>query len=264
MAKGYVFITGASEGLGREFAKLFAKEGHPLILIARNQARLTEIGNELAAAHGVEVESFSRDLSISSAAEEIKAELDRQGLVVEILINNAGSGIHGLFHESSWKDTEAMLTLNMITTTHLTRLFLPAMIHNKRGRILNVASTAAFQPGPLMACYFASKAYVLSFTEALADELTGTGVTATAFCPGPTQTQFQKRANTEDILENSFSMDAATAVRLAYQDFLKGKTLIIPGFFNKLLAILVRFFPRNIVIRVTRYLEEKKPQRAGH
>ena len=260
MTKGNVLITGASEGMGREFARLFAQEGYPLILIARDQARLTEIAEELILAYGIEVKTISKDLSTSTAADELKTELDQQGLTVEILINNAGSGIHGFFHEANLKATEAMLALNMITPTSLTRLFLATMVRNGHGKILNVASTAAFQPGPLMACYFASKAYVLSFTEALANELSGSGVTITAFCPGPTRTQFQKRANTEDIRENSFSMDAATAVRMAYRGLMKGETFIIPGFFNKILALLVRLSWKGIVIRVTRYLEEKKSQ----
>ena len=260
MTKGTVLITGASEGMGREFGRLFASEGYPLVLVARDQTRLTEIAQELISAHGIQVTTVSKDLSISTAAEELKTELDRQGITVEILINNAGAGIHGLFHEADLKATEAMLALNMITLTSLTRLFLTSMVRNGHGKILNVASTAAFQPGPLMACYFASKAYVLSFTEALTNELAGTGVTMTAFCPGPTRTQFQKRSDTENIRENSFSMDAAMAVKKAYEGMMKGKTFIIPGFVNKLLALLVRISLKSFVIRVTRYLEEKKPK----
>src|ERR1035438_2702698 len=133
--------------------------------------------------------------------------LETQKIAVEILVNNAGFGVHGLFPNMDWKATEGMLNLNMITLTHLTRLFLPEMLRRHQGKILNVASTAAFQPGPFMACYFATKAYVLSFTEALAEELSGTGVTVMAFCPGSTRTQFQKRSNTVNIRENSFSME---------------------------------------------------------
>lgn len=256
MTKEYVLITGAADGFGREFARLFARHEYPLVLVSRNKTRLETVARELIATHGIDVRTILKDLSLPLAAEELKTELDHKKIPIEILVNNAGFGVHGFFHEADWKNTEGMLNLNMITLTHLTRLFLPGMLERGRGKILNVASTAAFQPGPLMAGYFASKAYVLSFTEALAEELRGTGVTATAFCPGPTRTQFQKRSNTENIRENSYAMEAAPAVEIAYRGLMKGKRLVVPGFTNKLLAILVRLFPRRWVIRVTRYFEE--------
>ncbi len=256
MTKGYALITGASEGLGYEFAKLFAKNGYPLVLVARNKTRLDALAQELIANHQVDVRTISKDLGLPTAAEELKAEIDDQKISIEILINNAGFGVHGLFPHAEWKAIKDMLNLNMVTLTHLTRLFLPEMLLKGQGKILNVASTAAFQPGPFMACYFASKAYVLSFTEALAEELSGTGVTVTAFCPGPTRTQFQKRSRTENIRENSFAMGAAPTAETGYRGLMKGKRLVIPGFTNKLLTILVRLFPRRLVIRVTRFLEE--------
>lgn len=256
MAKGYVLITGASEGLGREFASLFAQEGYSLILVARNPNRLGTLAEELNASSRIDVRVISKDLSIAASAEELKSLVEGQKIAVEILVNNAGFGVHGLFPDTDWKTTEAMLNLNMITLTHLTRLLLPEMLRNGHGKILNVASTAAFQPGPLMACYFASKAYVLSFSEALAEELRGTGVTVTAFCPGPTRTQFQKRSRTENIRENSFAMEAAPAARAAYRGLMRGKRLVIPGFTNKFLAVLVRLFPKSLVIRASRFLEE--------
>lgn len=257
MTQGFALITGASEGLGREFAKFFARDGYSLVLVARNKTRLEAIAAELSAAHPVDVRILSKDLSSPTAAVELKTVLDEQKIPIEILVNNAGFGVHGLFHQMDWKATEDMLNLNMITLTHLTRLFLPGMLQRGQGKILNVASTAAFQPGPFMACYFASKAYVLSFTQALAEELSGTGVTVTAFCPGPTRTQFQKRSDTEDIRENAFSMEAAPTVEAAYRGLMKGKRLVIPGFTNKLLAILVRLAPQKLVVKVTRFLEEK-------
>ncbi|MFA5159978.1 MAG: SDR family oxidoreductase [Candidatus Omnitrophota bacterium] len=258
MTKGYVLITGASEGLGREFAKLFAAHGYPLVLVARSKARLDTLARELNTIDHIDVKTISKDLSFLPAAEELKTTLDDQKVAIEILVNNAGFGVHGLFHQTDWKTTEAMLNLNMIALTHLTHLFLPGMLQKGHGKILNVASTAAFQPGPFMACYFASKAYVFSFTEALAEELQGTGVTVTAFCPGPTQTQFQKRSNTENIRENSFAMEAAPAAEAAYRGLMKNKRLVVPGFTNKLLVVLVRLFPRRLVIRAVRFLEEKK------
>jgi len=258
MIKGYVLITGASEGMGHEFAKLFARNGYPLVLVARNKTRLDALAMELITTDHVDVKTISKDLSILPAAEELKTMLDDQKVAIEILVNNAGFGIHGIFDQTDWKTTESMLTINMTTLTHLTHLFLPGMLQRGHGKILNVASTAAFQPGPFMACYFASKAYVLSFTEALAEELQGTGVTVTAFCPGPTRTQFQKRSDTENIRENSFVMEAAPAAEAAYRGLMKNKRLVVPGFTNKLLAVLVRLFPRRLVIRAVRFLEEKK------
>jgi short-subunit dehydrogenase len=256
MAKDYVLITGATEGLGREFARLFSHNGYPVVLVARHQTGLDTLAIELHAAGHADVRTISKDLSFPAATEELKAAIDDQKISVGILVNNAGFGIHGPFHQTDWKSTEGMLNLNMVTVTHLTRLFLPEMLQRGHGKILNTASTAAFQPGPLMACYFASKAYVLSFTEALAEELSGTGVTVTAFCPGPTRTQFQKRSNTENIRENAFAMEAAHAAEAAYHGLMKGKRLVIPGFTNKLLAILVRLAPRGLVLRMARYLEE--------
>jgi len=258
MTPGFVLITGASEGLGHEFAKLFARDGYSLVLVARNKTRLDALAAELSAAHPINVRTLSKDLSSPVAAVELKTALDEQKIPIEILVNNAGFGVHGPFDHADWKTTEDMLNLNMITLTHLTRLFVSEMLQRGYGKILNVASTAAFQPGPFMACYFASKAYVLSFTEALAEELRGTGVTVTSFCPGPTRTQFQKRSRTENIRENSFAMEAAPAVEAAYRGLMRGKRLVIPGFTNRLLAILVRLFPRRLVILATRFLEEKK------
>lgn len=257
-APGWVLITGASEGMGHEFAKRFARDGHSLILIARNESKLRQIEDQLIAENHIDVRVIPMDLSLPDSAERLKEELDRQGMPISILVNNAGFGVHGLFHESDWPDLESMLTLNTLTLTRLTHLLLPAMIEKKYGRILNVASTAAFQPGPLMACYFASKAYVLSFTEALAEELTGTGVSVTAFCPGPTRTRFQERSGTIYTRENYFAMDAAPAVDAAYRGMMRGKTLVIPGFWNNLLAFLVRLTPRKTAAKAARFIEESK------
>lgn len=244
--------------MGREFARLFARDGYPLVLVARNEARLRELAAELAARHGTRIEIIPADLAHPDAATELKAELDRRRISVEILVNNAGAGVYGLFHDADWNATGSMLTLNAITPTHLTRLLLPDMLRRGLGKVLFVASTAAFQPGPLMACYFASKAYLLSLAEALANELDGSGVTVTAFCPGPVRTEFQKRSGTEGIRENVFAADAADVVADAYRGLMLGKTLVIPGFLNKILAALVRLAPRKLVTRVTRFIEEQK------
>jgi len=258
MGKSHVLITGASEGMGREFARCFARDGHSLVLVARNKTRLDTLAMELNAANNIDIRTISTDLSLPAAAEELKSDLDKQKIVVDILVNNAGVGVYGPFACTDWKATESMLNLNMIALTHLTRLMLPEMLRRNSGKILNVASTAAFLPGPFMACYFASKAYVLSFTDALAEELSGTGVTATAFCPGPTRTQFQQRAGTKHIRENVFAMDAAPAVEAAYFGLMKNKRLIIPGFVNNLAVLLIRLSPRNLVTRITRFLETNR------
>ncbi len=258
LAPGWALITGASEGMGCEFAKRFAQDHHPLILVARNETRLNELAGQLRATYGVDVKVIAMDLGLQDSTEKLREELERHGMPVGILINNAGFGIHGLFHEESWPDLESMLNLNMLTLTHLTHLLLPAMVEKKHGKILNVASTAAFQPGPFMACYFATKAYVLSFTEALSEELAGTGVTVTAFCPGPTRTRFQERSGTVHTRENYFSMEAATAVDAAYRGLMKGQRLVIPGFWNKVLAFLVRLAPRKTVTKVARFIESSR------
>ena len=256
MPQGYALITGAAEGLGREFARLFVRDKYPVVLVDRNKPGLDALAQELRATDQSDVRMIVIDLSLPTAAEALKTSMDEQKIAVETLVNNAGFGVHGLFHHADWKTTEGMMNLNIMTVTHLTHLFLPAMVQRGHGKIMNVASSAAFQPGPFMACYFASKTYVLSFTEALAEKLSGSGVTVTAFCPGPTRTQFQKRSNTENIRENSFAMEAPPAAKEGYRGLMQGKRLVIPGFMNKLLVFLVRLFPRGFVIRVTRYLEE--------
>ncbi|HOW87609.1 MAG TPA: SDR family oxidoreductase [Candidatus Omnitrophota bacterium] len=257
MIKSYVLITGASEGLGRELARIFFRNGHSLVLVARNQARLEELAKALNPSDLSMIKILTADLSTPDAADQLKTTLDKLGLEIGVLVNNAGSGLHGFFYETDWKATEAMLNLNMVSLTRLTRLLLPGMIRRGRGKILNIASTAAFQPGPFMAAYFASKACVLSLTEALAEELAGTGVTVTAFCPGPIRTQFQTRSHTENIRENAFAMDAQDAARAAYRGLLRSKRLVVPGWVNKLLVFLVRLFPRRIVVRAARFFEEK-------
>lgn len=252
-------ITGASSGIGLELAKLFAADGHDLILVARSKDALEKLAQELTGKHKVKARVLSVDLSLSSAANEIYEQLS--GVEVEFLINNAGFGIFGMVAETKESNLLEMMQVNIVALTQLTRLFLPDMIKRKRGRILNVASTAAFQPGPLMAVYYASKAYVLSFSEALANETKGSGVTVTALCPGPTLTGFQKRAHMEDsnlVSGNLPVMDAAGVARVGYRAMMKGKTLVIPGMTNRLLAFSVRLGPRKLVTAIARHLQERR------
>ncbi|MDD5216672.1 MAG: SDR family oxidoreductase [Candidatus Omnitrophica bacterium] len=251
-----VLITGASTGIGLELAKLFAQDHCRLILVARNKPKLTQLADELIRRHGISVKVIEKDLARSSAPMEIYEELQRASLPIDMLVNNAGTGIYGPFAESNLKEQLDALQLNILSLTGLTHLVLP-MIKSRKGKILNVASVAAFQPGPLMACYFASKAYVLHFSEALANELKDTGVTVTALCPGPTRTDFQTRTDTQNIREEFIMMGALSVAKAGYQGFLKGKTVVVPGLINKILVFLVRFFPGDLVTRVARLFEER-------
>lgn len=252
MAKA--LITGASGGIGLELARIFAREHFDLVLVARSKARLEELAAELRAAHGVAVEVIAKDLSAPDAAVEIQRQVGR----IDVLVNNAGFGLYGKFADSPLADDLNLMHLNMDALVALTALFLPGMIEARSGRILNVASTAAFQPGPLMALYYASKAFVLSFSEAIANELKDTGVTVTALCPGPTETGFQARAEVQDIPLNRMGMMSAKAVAEAgYRGLMAGKTIVIPGIKNKFGAQSVRFTPRKLVTNIVRKIQEK-------
>lgn len=255
----HALITGASSGIGYELATLFARDGYGLVLIARDRATLERIGEQLTRDHGVAVRVIAKDLSRANAAAEVYHEMARAALHIDVLVNNAGFGTYGAFAEADAATELAMLQLNIVALTQLTRLFLKNMLTKGEGRILNVASTAAFQPGPLMAVYYASKAYVLSFSEALANELGDSGVTVSALCPGPTRTGFRRRAQMEDSrLFARGVMDAATVAAIGYRGLMQGKTVIIPGLKNRLLAFTVRFAPRRLVSRVVRMLQDKQ------
>jgi short-subunit dehydrogenase len=251
--RGMVLITGASSGIGLELAKLFAASKHRLILTARNAEALEKLADELRRSHGIEAQVIPADLADAAAPQLLFDEIQRRNLPVDILINNAGFGTHGQFWEIPTANELSLIQVNVTALVHLTRLFLPGMIAQKRGRILNIASTAAFQPGPLMANYYASKAYVLSFTEALSNELAGTGVTATTLCPGPTFTAFQERAGiTYSRLASFAGMSAQDVAQAGFIAVTTGKRLSIPGWRNRLLAFSNRFFPRSMVLKVVR------------
>jgi uncharacterized protein len=253
-------ITGASSGIGYELAKYFAADGANLVLVARDAARLTQIARELQSAYAVSANVIPADLSRAEAPAEIHREAERSSLAIDYLVNNAGFGTLGAFADTDLKTELDMIQVNMVSLVHLTKLFLPGMRSRRSGGILNVASTAAFQPGPLMSIYYASKAFVLSFTEAIADELRGTGITVTALCPGPTATDFPRRAHIENIrLMKSSPMGMMTAsevARIGYRGFLKGKVIVIPGLMNKIVVQSVRISPRAAVRRITRKLQE--------
>lgn len=250
-------ITGASSGIGLALARQMAPD-FDLILTARNQDRLEEIARELEQAHGNRVHVIAADLARPEAPDEIFAETARRGLRVDALVNNAGFGSYGAFAENRWQDEAGMVHVNITALTHLTKLALPQMLGRKSGRIMNVASTAGFQPGPLMAVYYATKAYVISFSEAIANELQGSGVTVTCLCPGATESEFAKRADMEKSrLFKMSKMTSEEVARAGYRAMMQGKTLIITGTRNKLMAESVRFAPRKMVTAIARRVQER-------
>jgi short-subunit dehydrogenase len=254
-------ITGASFGIGLELARIFAREGHNLVLVARTADKLRQLASELEKAHGTRSLILATDLTDPGAAAYVLDQTTRANIAVDILVNNAGFGQYGPFAENDLEECLRQIQLNVTTLTHLTRLYLPEMIERKSGRILNVASSAAFQPGPLMAVYFATKAYVLHFSEAIANELQGTGVTATCLCPGATTTEFHKRANATGMnLLRMGSMDARTVAEDGYRALMAGKPVVISGFKNWLVAQSVRFSPRRLVTAIARKTQESKKE----
>ena len=261
---GTALVTGASSGIGLELVRLFARDGYHVALVARSEEKLQEIARDLELRMGATSTVVAADLADPTAPPEIRRRLEGQGLEVDVLVNNAGYGCYGLFVETDAVDELKMIQVNVAALTQLTKLFLPGMLRRKRGAVLNVASTAAFQPGPLMAVYYATKAYVLHFSEALANELQGTGVTVTALCPGPTKTGFQAGAKMEEsrLARGPWVMDAARVARAGYDGVRRGKGIVIPGLVNRLLAQSTRFTPRALVTRIVRGMQEKASSRA--
>jgi uncharacterized protein len=246
-------ITGASNGLGVEFAKIHAAKGDNLVLVARSKDKMNLLKAEIEKRHDVSVYVIGRDLSETGAPKTIYNELKTQKIHVDYLINNAGFGDFGLYEKSNWEKQLQMINLNITAVAYFTRLFLPDMIKNNYGKILNIASTASFQPGPTMSVYFATKAFVLSFSEAIANEVKGTGVTVTALCPGATATGFKTAASLDN--SNLFKGEIATSKSVAeygYKAMMKGKTVVIHGLMNKIMAFSVRFAPRNVVTAIAK------------
>jgi uncharacterized protein len=254
-------ITGASGGIGLELTKLFARDGYDLVLVARRADKLEQLKSELEKRRGISVRVIAKDLAKPDSPEEIYAELEKEGVQVDALVNNAGYALFGPFIENGEQEVLDMLQVNMMALTHLTRLFLPGMVERGSGKVLNVASTAAFLPGPLMAIYYASKAYVLSFSEAIAEEMRGTGVTVTALCPGSTESGFQKRAGMEDsrLVSGRHLLGAAEVARAGYKATMQGKSVVIPGgLSHKIVPLFARLAPRSLVPRVVRMSQERK------
>jgi short-subunit dehydrogenase len=259
MANQTALITGASGGIGYELAKLFARDHYNLVLVARSSGKLTQFADDLQRQFGISAMPVAMDLAEASAPQALFDRLERDGIGVDILVNNAAYGASGQFGEIPLEESLGQIQLNITALTALTRLFLPPMLSRKSGKIMNVASTAGFQPGPLMAVYYATKAYVISFSEAIANEVSGSGVTVTCFCPGATDTGFQKRAAIEDsaLFRKLRPMDAKSVAAGGYRALMAGKTLAIAGLRNWLVAESVRFGPRKMVTAISRKLIEK-------
>ncbi len=253
-------VTGASSGIGYEFAKILAENKYNLVVVSRSLDKLNEIKKNFEQRYQISVLVFPADLSVPNICEEIYKELTEKKVVIDVLVNNAGFGKHGSYSDQEWETEWKMIQVNLISLTHLTKLFLREMLKRKEGNIINVSSTAAFGPGPFMAVYYAIKAYVLSYSEALANELKGTGVSVTCLCPGQTATGFQKVANVGPVKFGPF-LNLAKPDEVACYGFnamLKGKRVAIPGVINKLMIFSVRFCPRRLMAGFVRYLQEKR------
>jgi uncharacterized protein len=252
-------ITGASGGIGMELAREFAKDKVNLILVARSEGKLKALGAALQEKFGITVQILAKDLSNYHTAKDIFDWCTQNNKQVDYLVNNAGFGDFGFFVESDWAKQEQMINLNITSLTYLTRLFLPGMVQRKFGKVLNVASTAAFQPGPTMSVYYATKAFVLHFSEAIANELEGTGVTVTALCPGATESGFQTAAAMEEskLVKGKKLPTAAEVAHYGYNAMNSGKKVAIHGTMNYLLANSIRFTPRNMVLKIVRSMQNK-------
>jgi uncharacterized protein len=254
-----VLITGASSGIGLELARIFASNRYDLVLVARNEGKLLELARECESA-GVHAYVIAADLSKADAPRSIVEGVGRLGLEIDVLVNNAGYGLYGPFVETSLATELDMIQVNIAALTELTKRLLPGMVARRSGRILNLASTAAFVPGPLMSVYYATKAYVLSFSEAIANELEGSGVTVTALCPGATASGFLAVAHMEESrLVAGRTLPSSRDVALAgYDALMAGTVVYVPGVTNKLIAMSPRFSPRALIRKVVRYMQERR------
>jgi uncharacterized protein len=252
-------ITGASNGIGLELAKIHASKGDNLVLVARNKEKMDILKTSLEKEFKISVYTIGKDLSASNAAQDVYNETTKNNIVVDYLINNAGFGDFGMFVETDWNKELQMINLNISTLTHFTKLYLQDMVKRGSGKIMNVASTAAFQPGPTMAVYYATKAYVLHFSEAVNNEVSKQGVTITALCPGATESGFQAAAAMEESnLVKGKKLPRSKEVALyGYKAMMKGKAVAVHGLINLLMATSVRFTPRALVVKITRAIQDK-------
>jgi hypothetical protein len=250
-------ITGASMGIGKELAKIFAADGRDLVLVARSEDKLRSLGQELESAHGITAHVVPADLTDPGAPASIFASLESKGLQIDYLVNNAGFGTTGAFAEGVLQPQMDMIQVNIDALVALTHLALQGMLARKKGRVLNIASTAGFQPGPDMAIYYATKAFVLMFSEGIAEEVRDAGVTVTAHCPGATVTNFADTAgNAKSILFRLGAAPADKVARHAYRSMMRGKVVAIEGLMNWLTAFSVRFSPRALVRKLARWMNQ--------
>ncbi|MBM7553748.1 SDR family NAD(P)-dependent oxidoreductase [Thalassobacillus pellis] len=252
-------ITGASGGIGKEMARLFAKAGYHLIIVARSEEKLKQLQSEL---DGHQVTIIVQDLTEADAAKKVYENIRAAGRTVEVVINNAGFGLNGYFEDIPLEEQLEMLRINVHTLTALSHYFLKDMknapLRNIPRGIINVASTAAFQPGPKMAVYYASKAYVLSLSEALAVELRETGVTVTALCPGATATNFFKTARAEHTRLTNRTMTPSIVAKAGFLGFVKGKRIVIPGLRNQTGSLAAKFLPRSLAAKLALYMDSER------
>jgi short-subunit dehydrogenase len=253
-------ITGASSGIGAELTKLLAKDGYKLIISAKDDALLKVCARHLREAYNVDVTAIAQDLTEPDGAQQLYEKVRATGSTVDVLINDAGIGAYGKFIETPWTDDAHTIHLNIVALTQLTKLCLPSMLERGSGKILNLASIASFQPGPLMGVYYASKAYVLSLSLALSEELKDTGVTVTALCPGPTQTDFTASAGMEKtrVFNSPLPMEASKVAEIGYKAMMDGERMEIAGFRNKMTVELLRILPTQLNTRLSRALLEEK------
>jgi short-subunit dehydrogenase len=246
-------ITGASSGIGLALARHFAQDGYHLVLAARSVAKMQALADQLYSQFQVDVTVIGADLETNGGVAQLHADIKSRNIVLSALVNNAGYGAFGEFKDSALPQALAMMQLNMNTVVVLTKLFMPDLLAT-RGKILNTASTAAFQPGPYMAVYYATKAFVLSFSEAIASELEGTGVTVTALCPGPTASGFQDKADLGNsaLVKGKKLPTSEEVAALGYRAMQRGQRVYIPGFMNWAMAQSIRFTPRNMVTRLVK------------
>ncbi|MFW6387939.1 MAG: SDR family NAD(P)-dependent oxidoreductase [bacterium] len=256
MNRNTALITGASSGIGLELARVMIGDGWNVVLVARRESLLEEVASQLRdqSRGQASVHVCAMDLSEADAARRLTEYLSKEDIFIDTLVNNAGLGDFSAFVDSDWEKNRKMIRVNIEALTELTRLLVPPMIARRHGRVLNVASVAAFQPGPLMAVYYATKAYVLSFSEALAEELRGSGVTTTVLCPGPTKSEFQAGAHVApgSAMNNRFIPSARTVARYGYRAMLRNKGIAVHGTAFKLMLFVSRFLPRILVTRMVK------------
>ncbi len=250
-------VTGASAGIGVDLAECFAKDGYDLILTARSEGALQEVANRLSAAHGVKAHTVAQDLGAFGGGSAVAAAIAAKGLNVDVVVNNAGYGHAGALTSSDLQTQLGMIDLNLRALVELTYIYWDRMLANKRGGVINVASTAAFQPGPLMANYYASKAYVLSFSEAMWEEARGTGVHVSCLCPGPTVSKFRERAGTgkTNLGKRSNAVPSAPVARAGYNAWKQNRAVIVTGAANAFQAGLVKYLPRKTLLKIVRNVQ---------